>query len=487
MVGIRYDVSYDATAQASSVNGLSSVALADTDIQQYAKITAGRDPILYDLSAVDEYRTEEAKVPAGSFLIVDTTGATYGKVQEDTRKGISCECIGIVPVVTTAANAIYAQQLIQAGLGEVSAFETLGGTALKTLKTDDYSNGGLLASDLDKLLNTNGYYVEVTTQNIISSFTAYFPVSAEQDEVEASANEWLNYTDPDAGILKIYLNEGTALSDVLVSTQLGPADIEDAQKFVPVSADNMDDFAKWSFQANVSCSLSEDDPRYGWHNPQGDDAVPETMALDANNWFSTIQPAEDGEGFDPTHLKDVGVIVYKMYLDASAGNKVSYEPVEAYCGSLCKEDKDPNTGVTKFLDTIINSQSKYINFFSNVFNDTKTKKAYKDDIDILWFEPSEGAVLGLYSPMTAEDISISKSIYDGINKSFEKVSDINKLAIDIVLDGGVSNIASYLKAIYGDKGKYDLMVTDDLGNSLLGLWKADSATSASTKTWKTVV
>lgn len=158
MVGIRYDVSYDATAEASAVNGLSTIAAADTDIKQYAKIAAGRDPVLYDLSAIDEYRTDEAKVPAGSFLIVDTTGSTYGKVQEDTRKGISCECIGIVPVVTTAANAIYAQQLIQASLGEVSAFETLGGSALKTLKTDDYSNSGLLASDFDKLLNTNGYY-----------------------------------------------------------------------------------------------------------------------------------------------------------------------------------------------------------------------------------------------------------------------------------------------------------------------------------------
>lgn len=87
-----------------------------------------------------------------------------------------------------------------------------------------------------------------------------------------------------------------------------------------------------------------------------------------------------------------------------------------------------------------------------MFNDTATKKAYKDDIDILWFDPSEGAVLGLYSPMTAEDISVSKSVYDGINKAFDKVSDINKLAIDIVCDAGVSNIASFIKALYGSKG-----------------------------------
>lgn len=92
-----------------------------------------------------------------------------------------------------------------------------------------------------------------------------------------------------------------------------------------------------------------------WHGVDGDDSLPDTICLDANNYFSTIQPASDGDGFDPEHLKDIGVVVYKMYLDAAEGNKISYEPVEAYCGSLYKDDKDPNTGVTKFIDTIINS------------------------------------------------------------------------------------------------------------------------------------
>lgn len=87
--------------------------------------------------------------------------------------------------------------------------------------------------------------------------------------------------------------------------------------------------------------------------------------------------------------------------------------------------------------------------------------------------------------MVKEDISIDKSIYDGINKSFDKVSDINERNIDIVCDAGVANIASYLKAIYGNKGEYDLNICDDIGNSLLGMWKCKSNNSA-IKTWKTV-
>jgi len=60
------------------------------------------------LTAIDEYREDEAKVPADSFLIVDITGSKYGKITEDYRKGKKRELIGIVPVVTTAANALYA-------------------------------------------------------------------------------------------------------------------------------------------------------------------------------------------------------------------------------------------------------------------------------------------------------------------------------------------------------------------------------------------
>jgi hypothetical protein len=227
-------------------------------------------------------------------------------------------------------------------------------------------------------------------------------------------------------------------------------------------------------------------PQFGVHGKDGDDSVPETLALNAASFFPAIQPALDGEGLDPEHLKDIGVVVFKTYLDPSEGNKVNVEVVEAFAGSLYKDDKDPNTGVSKFIDKIINSQSKYINFFSNCFATQTAKKWYKDNCDFLYVEPSNPKCLGLYSPMTKEDISISKSILDGLNKAFEKVSDINKLDIDIVPDAGLANIASYLKAIFGDKGPYDLSITDAMGNSLLGMWKCVKATDPAVKMWKTV-
>ena len=87
--------------------------------------------------------------------------------------------------------------------------------------------------------------------------------------------------------------------------------------------------------------------------------------------------------FDRDHLKKIGVVVYKMFVDPSENNKVNFEPVEAYAGSLGRNDKDPTTGVTTFIDTIINSQSRYINFFSNCFNTPTGKKYYNDELDML--------------------------------------------------------------------------------------------------------
>lgn len=358
-----------------------------------------------------------------------------------------------------------------------------------------------------------------------------------------------------------------------------------------VSEDGTSACAGFSFKINATSALLSADAntsayysaeyaaRFGWHNPDGDDDVPETLSREANEFFPTITTFTDNKGvlrFDRDHMKKIGVVVYKMFVDPAENNKINFEPVEAYAGSLGRNDKDPTTGATTFIDTIINSQSKYINFFSNCFNTPSQKKYYNDTLDMLVVQPgskrsieiganikylrdfkdlineirtkvlslepvdykdlaaayagmedlvvrleelteqdiqdpeqsdqnasadylkklvsyinkfAESNVtapsLGFYSKMTKEAISIDKSIYDGINKSFEKVEDVNKLDIDIIPDAGIANIASYLKAIYGNKGEYDLGVTDDMGNSLLGMWRCDS-NNAAIKTWKTV-
>lgn len=517
MVGVKYNVVYgnsvktlselsgsnadddlapDGSIKDSGKTYTRALLSADSELNQVAIIKGGKDPILYDLSAIDEFRTDEAKVPANTFLIVDTTGATYSRVSEDTRKGHDREVIGIIPVVTTAANALYAQNYIQLDqLSDVNKFETLCGDSLKTLvaKDDegevmnidgkDMQTDGLLSSDLVGLIASDSWFHETTELSLnILRVNEDFSISAKtiistslstEEQAEAKINDVAVKFSVDAKYLQV---SADANGYTVVSAGMVPEIF---------TADNID--SKKELLEKNGYNIKDLKSQFGWHGRNGDDSVQSTIALDAANFFPTIHPAADGEGLDPEHLKDIGVVVYKAYLDPAEGNKVSVEPVEAFAGSLFKDDKDPNTGVTKFIDTIINSQSKYINFFSNCFSSTVAKKYYRDDCDILLAPPAQGACLGLYSLMTKKDISVSKSILDGLNKCFEKVEDINKLDIDIVPDAGVSNIASYIKAIFGEKGPYDLSITDDIGNSLLGMWTCKKATDAHVKMWKTVL
>lgn len=569
MIAYRYAVS-DLKGQSESdmlsATQWAAVANADPEIQQYCEISADPHPYMINMSLVEEYRTDEAKVKADRFVIVDTTGSTLGKIPEDTRKGKDRELIGIVPVVTTAANALLAQSMITVKNHEVSAYESISEKQLSTISADD-SYKALCEDDLDGLINTRDFYFKQT--NTFKSVGLTLNVLNDKYDFGEDIGDWFDACTQfikDYGYTKYTLNtfknmldfynflcedrpewDQTDLrvkvgelrlsceqlindiasegiwqwSDGMVYKPLSELTDEKGKTIYPSTFDALSaEYSKQIYpgpdgkgRPEFACSCSYIDPNGvkiwkdedgilqgsaqvnvatkidgegEWHGRNGDDSVPASMCQDANGFFAAIQPASDGVGFDPEHLKDIGVVVFKTYLDPAVGNKVSYEPVEAFCGSLYKDDKDPNTGVTKFIDTIVNTRSEYINFFSNCFSTAKAKKNYLEQLDILIAKPSYGASLGFFEYMTKKDISINKSILDGMNKAQSKVTDINMRDIDIVPDAGLANIASYLKALYGDKGEYDLAVTDDLGNSMLGLWKCKDSASPAVKMWRTI-
>lgn len=543
---------------------------ADSTVDKLAAIEPqSSGPALYDLSAIDEYRTDEAKVANNTFLIADISFNTYGKITEDTRKNDRREMIGIMPVVTTAANAMHAQSLIEVDKENVIGYETIG--AIKTLdvttdaalvsafpKLSGLSSNTVLSGDMAKLVNTRNWYEYVGTLQL--------RVNNKGDGSSGFAQ--VQYGDSASQASQNVSAHLSALGDYVTGSWDGSVQRNSDTSCAMFSY-------KKAFTYDSLCAFISNDVefektyagKFGWHNPGGDDSVPDTVSQEANSYFPTVE--FDGSNFVRDNLKKIGVVVYKMFLDPSEGNKINFEPVEAYAGSLCKTDKDPNTGATTFIDTIINSQSQYINFFSNCFSTAKDRKYYAEELDILAVQPgaahpgkvefdinyvkdfppaidilaretgislaectrvqnitvntdvldkiiragetTSGTLgiakdkldalkelvkvssvadtvapsLGFYAEMTREEISISKSIYDGVNKCFQKVEDVNQLDIDIIPDAGIANIASYLKALYGDKGEYDLAVTDDVGNSLLGMWKCN-ANNAAVKTWKTV-
>lgn len=612
MPGIKYTVQFknDISALSDQFGEITQQLSDMADIKKAFLIKQASTPVVYSLSSIDAYREDEEKVPPDTFLIVDTTGGTYGKVMEGERKGEKREVVGIVPVVTTAANALYAQSLLDVGLSNIHNYESLKAEKLSTLVEGNHQTSGLMSSDVVIPFSTEGYFTIISSeQNLSTAVIGDWSNSlSTKDAAEIScqtlSNNWNSslstvvgdiYISDSIEIVDIVLQDTSAAISVVPSTLDTISDIQKATgialayygETMPLNSiadivkavswldteygtTEISDLGNELTDAFNSLSIttandSSEDPDKNttplaaesgegegttknsptsegnnttentqtsegektqiktigdikkcleeWFNSNSGASykpvwyaiiryqtkvsspyyesteVPQTQSLDASQYFPTIQMAlgDDGNNvLDTEHMKDIGVVVYKMYVDPTEGNKVSYEAVEAYAGSLYKNDVNPTTGVTKFIDTIINSQSKYINFFSNCFASTNSKNNYLDKCDILLVEPTCGASLGFYSSMTTKDISISKSILGGMNICFDKVADVNKLDIDIVPDAGLANIASYLKAIWGDKGPYDLSITDDVGNSLLGMWSFKRSSDAPVKMWKTI-
>ena len=584
MVAFNYSVDAKTTDLSSLEEkmgyGYDDLTKVDPTVDKAVVIHGAESPYLIDLEKVDFYRTEEEKPAANTFVVVDKTCASYGKIQEDHRKGKERELLGILPVITTAANGLYAQKLIQVENRFAKYYESCGsivtqlsgnaGIVVPTIENRRFGYNDISAStDLVKQLNSvyKDYQIKWSS---IASETDIASIEDMYTHLDSLASDYL----ADVGI---QISEQNTLEDVISQleeiitnvrnnslTVIEPGDdyvadpndnLISQSAYSTISALNeyikgwprtittiidkikaeidgyktADDLSKYEIYSAIYNAYNFDEIKDqmlnsgeggyeltiskvknailtieqfkntegGYHAADGDDALPDTVSLDANTYFPTIQFNTDVEGgrFDRSNLKHIGVIVYKMFLDPAEGNKINFEPVEAFAGSLYKDDRDINTGMTTFIDTIINSQSDYIYFFSNCFSTPATKKQYLSDqddaIDILIAEPSDNVPsLGFYESQVKEDISISKSIYDGMNKCFEKVSDINERDIDIVPDAGLANIASYLKSLYesSGRGEYDLNAVDELGNSLIKKWNKDVQTlSPAVKTWKTVL
>lgn len=372
---VGYEEFYDEAVEKNTPSGpqynqYSLLTDVDSNIRDYLTIKASfEQPGLIEDTDVDEYRTAEKTPGSNKIIIIDKTRGKYGKIAEDKRKGTQVELAGIIPVITTAANAMQAQSILDLPERFVYDYEPISGVA--TLKTEDINSNILSAEDIVKKFNTS------------------------------------------------------VLDSALGETALGL----------------------------------------------------DTVSKDAGTFFESLEIKDDGH-LDSNTLKKIGVVVYRAFIDPQNGNKINFEAIEAFCGSLDKNAKNPTTGVSEFIDTIVNTQSQYINLFSNCFTATSTASSWKN-VDILAIPPTSFPSLGFYKDMCKEDIDLASSIYQGIDKVTEKISDINERQIDIIVDAGVSNIAQYLQNVFGGgKGHYDPTSVDASGWTL--------TKDADAKVWKTV-
>lgn len=169
-----------------------------------------------------------------------------------------------------------------------------------------------------------------------------------------------------------------------------------------------------------------------------------TVGTIATQYFPTITRNHYGN-FDKQYLKQVGVVVFRAVRDTANDNKVKLTPVESFVGSLDRNAKDRTTSKNIFIDDIVNSQSRYINFFSNVpFGSESTSLTNVGKSSIFVIDNQHATSLGFFESDCEKDISIKESIIDPLDRIFDKINDPNSNPLDLVVDGGVSNIAQFI-------------------------------------------
>ncbi len=307
---------------------LSSIVESDSTLSSmfYASINSSKQETIID-EDLEKYRSSELMPADNSFIIVDKNQELLDKVPVDAKHMTdeSRYLIGLLPIVTTATNALYYQKMINALSDEATKYE---------------------ATRYLKCMN---------------------------NDVE---------------------------SDMLVY----PTSVEDLDK------DNKDAM---------------------------------TLAKYATGFFPSIASREDGS-IDRDRLKNIGVVVFKGWVDAESGNKIKYEPIEAFAGSLKSDDVDPVTGVSRFIDDIINTNSQTIEFYSNCFNSSSIDY---ENIALINANELTSYAVG-FTEIQAKDKNVNYSmILQSLDKIFEKNKDINEKQIDLVVDAGVSNIAQFNKTM----------------------------------------
>ena len=138
--------------------------------------------------------------------------------------------------------------------------------------------------------------------------------------------------------------------------------------------------------------------------------------------------------FAVDHLKEIGVVVFKAVKDVSNNNKLNFKLLESFVGSFDPNARDNVTKASLFIDDVINSQSQCINFFSNI----DIKKFEKTSTICTSLQPIMS--LGFYKTDCKKHIDFTHSVMNGLTRVIDAASNSYTVPLDIVVDGGVSNV-----------------------------------------------
>lgn len=338
----------------------------------------------------------------------------------------------------------------------------------------EMSYGGMnQLSDLDSLVTKSGNAVNILQQN---TFRIYDMTRSQYSQFK-SPNAYMQcklsgYEDNQfLGIVPVIVTPANAmffqnLLDFRISGSVNTAAMEAFNQVNSLTA-----------IGNLSVVLS------GMHSISSDLVVPmESVADDVQGYTdvgieamtrttsqesisrraSMMFPLIDYDGmshFSRDHLKDIGVVVFKAFKDSDNNGKVGFQLLESFVGSFDKHARDPVTKANRFIDDIVNSQSKCIAMFSNIDQKMLANAA------TLAMSKQPAVSMGFYKVDCRKIIDYAQSIMMPLTRMLDNASNRDTLPIDIVADAGMSNIANAAYfANASDPSKLQQIDTDELPN-----------------------
>ena len=176
-----------------------------------------------------------------------------------------------------------------------------------------------------------------------------------------------------------------------------------------------------------------------------DERTKNSLSRDLGLAFPKLAYTDNGTAIDNETFNEIGVCLCKTYIDKDNNGLINIAIEEAYSGSLDRKKLDPATGQSKFIVDIINSQSQWI---TAVLDSAEYETDFSDESvlyakDYFSFLADNELTSVSFTPAQSQEVIKGSTVLTAIDEIQEKLSNIDEIDIDLVVDAGLSTIAEY--------------------------------------------
>ncbi len=177
-----------------------------------------------------------------------------------------------------------------------------------------------------------------------------------------------------------------------------------------------------------------------------------SVSEDIMRQFPAIEYLSGGSLINKEYSHHMGIVVCQVFAGEQEEGKLKIGILEAFVGSIHNDQRDPATGQSIYLVDMVNAGSNYFQmFYNNSGGSLPTWDLETQDNNTILYKASSVYPLIGFTKLEAEKKIQGGQIKSELQKVFEKVSNIDQIQIDVVVDGGLSTIGQF---------------TDDAGGSL---------------------